>query len=269
MKQKIGVGVVTFNRPKYFKECIHSIPEVDTLVVVNDGSVYPDNIYPTNIKKLIEHKASKGVGAAKNQAIKYLMKEGCDHIFLCEDDIKITNQNILEKYIIARDVTGISHFNFGYHGPLNKDRNGIPLPKYIMNYDNDVSIALNFHICGAFSYYQRKVIERVGLLDERFKNAYEHIDHTYQIIKAGYHPPFGWFADIADSHNFIKDLDPHLAQSVIRKNGLSFYIRYKYYRYLFKRKNGVYVIDIPKIEEKEVLEFLDFLRKKNRLTDFH
>lgn len=267
IKQKIGVGVVTFNRPSFFKECINSIPEVDTLIVVNDGSDYPDNIYPANIKKLIEHQTNKGVGAAKNQAIKYLMKEGCDHIFLCEDDIKITNQNILEKYIIARDVTGISHFNFGYHGPLNKDTKGTPSPKYIAHYHNDVSIALNTHLCGALSYYQRQVIEKVGLLDERFRNAFEHIDYTYRIIKAGYHPPFWWFADVADSHNYIKDLDPNLARSVIRKNGLNFLIRYKYYRYLFKRKNGFYVWDIPKLEKNKILESLDLLKNKNKFAD--
>ncbi len=76
--------------------------------------------------------------------------------------------------------------------------------KYIAHCNNNVSIALNFHICGVLSYYQRKVIEKVGLFDGRFRNAFEHINYTYRIIKAGYHPPFWWFTDVADSIIILK-----------------------------------------------------------------
>jgi len=39
-KNKIGIGIITCNRPDYFKECLKSIDYslIDTLVVVNDGN---------------------------------------------------------------------------------------------------------------------------------------------------------------------------------------------------------------------------------------
>ena len=42
-------------------------------------------------------------------------------------------------------------------------------------------------------------------MDERFYNALEHVDHTIAVIDAGMHPPFGYFADIADSQDYIGD----------------------------------------------------------------
>jgi len=53
-------------------------------------------------------------------------------------------------------------------------------------------------------------------MDEQFYNALEHVDHTYQIIKAGYHPPFRWFADVQGSENCLKDIVPDHQQSKIR-----------------------------------------------------
>ena len=87
MKNKIGVGVVTYKRPDYFKTCINSIPNVDTLVVVNDGDPYDASLYPSNVKEVIQHTKNKSVGVSKNELMKYLIDDGCEHIFLVEDDM--------------------------------------------------------------------------------------------------------------------------------------------------------------------------------------
>jgi hypothetical protein len=50
------------------------------------------------------------------------------------------------------------------------------------------------------------VLEQVGLIDERFYNAFDHVEHTYRIIKAGFHPNFWWFADVANSHDLLSDI---------------------------------------------------------------
>ena len=56
-----------------------------------------------------------------------------------------------------------------------------------------------------FSFFTREVLEKVGYIDEQFYNAWEHVDHTYRIALAGYHPPFWWFADIADSEKYLEE----------------------------------------------------------------
>jgi GT2 family glycosyltransferase len=264
MKSKIGIAVITCNRPKLFSKNIASIPPADTLVVVNDGLEYPSEFYPSSVKEVFQHKKKMGVAVSKNQALKFLIEDGCEHIFLCEDDVKIVNDDVFDIYIKTGEASGIYHLNYAYHGPLNKDSNGNPKPRKVISFENDISLSLNLHICGAFSYYTKFVIDKVGMMDERFINSYEHLDHTYQIIKAGFHPPFWWFADVANSDRYIEDLDPDLKMSVIRKRGINFFIRLKYYGFLFRLKNGSNVQEIQDVDKVELQNAIDLLRK-NRI----
>ena len=216
---KIGVGIVTCNREEMFKKCVNSIPDsIENLVVVNDATPYSQSSYPAKVNKLIQNQIHKPVGVSKNILLRYFLEGDFDHIFLLEDDIYIIDPQVFEKYIKAAETTGILHFNYGYHGPGNKDSNGLPHPRCVVDYGNDIKIALNLNVLGAFSYYHRIVIEKAGYMDERFNNAWEHVEHTERIARAGYHPPFWWFADVYKSYELIGELDPPQAQSVIRRD---------------------------------------------------
>ena len=257
-KMKIGVGIITCNRYFLFKECIGSLPDADVIVIVNDGEPYPALSYPSRIANLIQHHTNKGVGRSKNDAFKFLLDAGCTHIFLCEDDIKILNPQIYREYIRVSDYSGIRHLNFAYHGPRNKSQKGIPSPRKIINYSKGVNISLNLNLTGAFSYYTRDVLEQCGLMDPLFKNMVEHVDHTNKIIRKGFHPPFWWFADVADSHRFIDDLDPDLSKTTIHHNqwyskGLM-RIEYGY----FWLKNGT----LKEESEEEVDRKLSIIKQK-------
>ncbi|MCU7491560.1 MAG: glycosyltransferase subfamily GT2 protein [Ignavibacteria bacterium] len=260
MKTKLGIGVITCNRQNFFSECIASIPEADTLVVVNDGKAYDSSAYPEKITEIIQHKHNKGVGISKNDALKFLIKNGCTHLFLCEDDIRIKNPEVFNEYIRASEKTGLYHLNYGYHGPINKDSDGKPNPRKIIEYNDGIQIALNRYIIGAFSYYRDKVINEVGYIDTVFKNAWEHVDHTYLIIKKGYHPPFWWFPDLASSDSYIEDLDPSLKSSVIRKRYWPFRIRIKAYSYYYIWKHGFVPGDTPDSSEEDVMDVLQKIR---------
>ncbi len=104
MNSKIGFGVITCNRLKFFK-LINSVPDVDELVVVNDGDPYPEEIYPAN-SFVIQHNKNKGIARTKNDASKYLYEKDCEHIFICEDDIIIKDKNVCKYYIDAYEVSG-------------------------------------------------------------------------------------------------------------------------------------------------------------------
>lgn len=260
-RAKVGIAVITCNRPDLFRQNIFSIPPADTLIVINDGKEYGSEFYSSGIKEIIQHKKNKGVAVSKNEALKYMMDDGCEHIFLCEDDVKIVRNDVCDAYIKAGETSGIYHLNFAYHGPANRDENGYPNEKIRINFQNDVTLSFHSHLTGAFSYYHRSVLEKVGYIDERFFNAYDHLDHTIQIIKAGLHSPFGWFADISDSNLFIEDLDPDLLKSIIRKNRLNFRLRYKLYSYLFRYKNGFTAENYPRASEAE---FNDYLKQSTK-----
>jgi GT2 family glycosyltransferase len=219
---KIGVGLITCDREDFFKISYKALEHNYDIsfVVVDDGK-------ETSVRDLIDFtedgnvhyiktKGKEGVGAAKNKALHHLMMCGCEHIFLLEDDVEILDKNIFNSYIKASKSTGIKHFNFGLHGNHNKDIQGNPTIKKTINYPDGTQIVLYPNILGALSYYHIDTLKSAGLMDEQFYNALEHVDHTYQIIKEGYHPPFRWFADISNAEQMILDIVPDHQQSKIR-----------------------------------------------------
>ncbi len=217
--EKIGVGIVTYNRPDLFKKCYTSVDhckDVDDIIIVNDGDPF-DLIINDRTTDYHKNETNLGVGKSKNIALKRLLELGCDHIFLIEDDIFIRDPKVFERYISASKASGIQHFNFSQHGRMNKTPDAVPNPRVNIRYDENV-IALYPHCVGAFSYYSRKCLETVGLIDERYYNACEHVDHTYEIIKAGMHPPFWWFADIDESWEYLGDEEWSIEKSTISSN---------------------------------------------------
>jgi glycosyltransferase involved in cell wall biosynthesis len=263
MKNKIGIGVITCNREKSFEKCINSIPAVDTIVVINDGMPYSKEYYPSKVKEVIQHNKNKCVGISKNEALRYLIQDDCDHLFLVEDDMLITNPDICTAYIKAAEESGIWHLNFGYHGPANFKPNqyGVKNPRQVVEYKNGIEIALNPNCVGAFSYFYKGIIKTVGYYDERFHNAWEHVEHTYRIIKLGLHPPFWWFADIANSDEYIKEQATPDESSAIRKtpewtqgmqDGMLWY----------KQKHGWIPTHTPDTSPDQVMKILEEIETK-------
>jgi hypothetical protein len=264
---KIGIGVVTCNRPHFFLKCFRSIPDKYTLAVVNDGADFAD------IKKLMDEKpfayfhnsTNLGVGKSKNKLFKYLLDAGCDHIFIIEDDIVVKDKDVFNEYIKARNITGIQHFNFGYHGPANKGNisKGTPTPRYIIEYPS-VSIAINSSSVGAFCYYTRQALKDVGLIDEDYTNAFEHVDHDYRMFKAGYFTPYWNFADIKNSYEYLDEIECSEHSSSIRprqdwKQNIVNGAR------LFQEKHGyqpAWQNAVPDTPKEKVLECLKEIKKK-------
>lgn len=261
MSHKIGVGVITCNRLDFFKQCISSIPNVDTLVVVNDGEAYSASDYPTKVKDVIQHTKNKSVGVSKNEALRYLVQDGCDSLFLIEDDITIQNPNVFTKYIKTAEASGIWHLNYGGHGFYNRDKNtGNVMVRNQIQYNNDVSVDFYYNILGAFSYYHKGVIKAVGYMDERFVNAMEHVDHTYNIIKAGLHPPFWWFADAHESYKDIHDIKRNHEGSEIRKDQKKWEQNLQRAFTTFQQKHGCNPVQVPQTPEEQVISSLENIK---------
>lgn len=257
IKEKIGLGIITCNRVDFFKKCVSNLPEVDELVIVNDGESYSEEIYP-KLANVIQHSQNMGIAKTKNDALRYLFDKNCTHIFLSEDDIIIKNRNVLHYYISASESSGIKHFNFGYvKENLKKDRSY--WIKKILDFNGN-KIVFFRNISGSFSYFHRDTIKAVGYMDERYKNALEHVDHTYQIIKAGYHPSFRWFADIYNSYEYFINQDEFSQHSLIQK---SIIWKIKIFRnsLIFLIKNRFFPGGIPEVDE------ITFLRSlKNNIS---
>jgi len=271
-KNKIGVGIITCDREDFYIKASESLnkalqiyPDYET-VTVNDGT----NKLKYQPINLIDTIGRQGVGKAKNAALKFLIEKDCEHIFLMEDDIEIVDSNVFNEYIKTANITGVKHLNYALHGNHNQDGYGNPIIRKTVNYPDNTKIDLYPNLLGAFSYFHASVLDEVGLIDEEFYNAMEHVDHTYRIINAGYHPPFRWFADVHGSNKMLKDIVPDHQQSKIRNEanfqetfnkGLDLFI----WKWGFSVVHGYGPIE-KKISEQETLEKLKQIWKSHQQT---
>ena len=253
---KIGVGIVTCDRVSMFNICFESLSDewYDELVVVDDG----EKEYPEKRRgaEFIRTDGRVGVGKAKNAAIQNLLDKDCDYIILVEDDM-IFKGNLFAEYIKAYKQTGIHHFMFGYHGPANKAgiSGGPPVPRKVIDYGSGVKLALNQHCVGAVTFYTRESLEAVGLYDEQYTNAFEHVDHSYMLAKKGYSTPYWWWADIANSLDFVREQKCSEESSAIRPLSDWQSNIYKASKY-FIEKNGKHPVDVPNRPFNYVQDFL-------------
>ena len=261
MQNKIGIGIITYNRPDFFKKCFDSIPitKIDQLVVVNDGSELPFDLFDT---QLIQHKTNKNVGESKNDAMRHLLDCGCDYIFTLEDDIIIKDDNIFENYINTSKETGIQHFNFGYSQRENLDSNLKPVWRKIIEYKNS-KIVLNQNILGAFTFYTRKALQTVGLHHKDFNKGHgDHLELTYRAYKHGLTTPFWWFADVYGSWDMIENQSNFTSDSKVR-NPETIQRYFNEARQIFKKLHGLDIFEIPQLTESEVITCLKTLKNEN------
>jgi glycosyltransferase involved in cell wall biosynthesis len=269
MLKRVGVGIVTRNRNDFVGSLINNISScanIDSLVVINDSE---EDLIIKDIN-IINNHTNIGVGKTKNKALQYLIADNCDYIFILEDDLIIHNTEVFSKYIKASEETGIQHFNYGPGTPFNRkqntsfdlhnrdtlDVNSKPAPKVTIDYGNNVQIDLYEHCAGVLSFFTINILKQVGLHDEAFFNAWEHVDHTMRIIKGNAHPPFWWFADITGSADYLSTQSESISRSVTAEDKTTWMDNINKGREIYKAKHGFYPNMCPVSNQQEVLQKL-------------
>lgn len=256
---KIGIGVITCNRPEFCRNLLNSLPQNYETVVINDGDELP---YDIPVGACIKNEANFGVGKSKNRALRYLLHKNCDYIFLIEDDLIIKDHNVFDIYVKHMQVSGLQHLMYGYHGPANK-KNGKPAPRVVVEYKDNVQIALNLHCVGAFCVYTKKLLDDIGLFDETYLNAWEHVDHSYLAVKKGYLPGYWWWPDVHESWRYIDEQACSEVNSSIRprkdwqeniRNGAKH----------FESKHNVLPWTVESIVEQRVYNNLKLIQQKHK-----
>ncbi len=204
----IGIGIVTYNRPDYFKTAVKSVFKyldfVDHVVVVDDGS--KDDYVSGDSRYEAIRQDNGGVAKAKNTAFKYLIDKGCDYIFIMEDDMEIIDRKAIIGYLAAFKMTGIDHLLYSQHGPGNKEATSL------MDVGGPICY---WRACvGSWCFYTRELLEKVGLMDENFMNAWEHVEHTWRIAKS-HSMSYGIYPDVLGSADWIKEQDGAIENSSI------------------------------------------------------
>lgn len=223
-RKKVGVGITTWRRPSHFHRCIESVSQhllnvVDEFVVYNDGSgpeyearyqwVYANGNFDRSRFTIIHDYHNRGVGWAKNQVMHELAEADCDYIFTLEDDQLIKSDKAVTAYIDAHEVSGIHHFLFAHHGPVNA---GPPIETL---YDGLIEVYTG--CVGAWNFVTKEVLEKAGYMDTtNFKNAFEHCEWSSRLGKTGLCLPFWKFPDVMNSREYIEEQSDALVSSQIR-----------------------------------------------------
>jgi predicted O-methyltransferase YrrM len=278
----IFVGIVTCNRVDFFNKCYSSVlnaKSVDVIAVCNDGTeeveIKKDTIY-------LKHDQNKGVGISKNNLLKKALSiPEVEHIFILEDDMLVKDPDVFNIYVKAAKKSGIYHLNYGPGSPFNRKQDfefdlhnrheckqDTPLnPKLVVDYGDNINLAFYEHSVAMLTYFHRSVLEDVGLHDEEFFNAWEHVDLTYRIIKAGYHPPFWWFADVAESDKLISEAPTAIENSTIAKDTEQWKKNVYGGREIYKKKHGHYPNMPPASDRAYTLRNIKKLKRKQKLLE--
>jgi GT2 family glycosyltransferase len=237
---KIGLGLITCNRSEQLQHVLESIPchKLDEFIIVNDGEKLKIN--SAEDFELIQHEENKGVAKSKNDAFKYLLDRNCDYIFIMEDDVCILNDNVFERYIKASKVTGLEHLNYVGSSACSKNEDGTRTPTFSIEYPEDITLSFYPNLVACFQFYTKNCLQSIGLMDEHYYNAWEHVEHTWLAGKQGFTTPYPYFCDISDS-------DVYLASIGCKSVCGDVSDRVVEYANYFKSKYGHYIVETSRL----------------------
>jgi hypothetical protein len=135
-----------------------------------------------------------------------MLETDAEWLILAEDDILVTSPEAVTGYIRAAESASFHHLSYAHHGPAN---DGI-VP------ETEGLVSFYPHSIGAWCLYSRECLESVGLFDEHFHNAWEHVELTLRLARAGFTSGSYRFADAAGSEGWLQELPNSIEKSSIR-----------------------------------------------------
>lgn len=205
----IGIAITTRNRPEDLDLCLRhfeAFPPSDKYkIVISDDSdqdkrqetedVVAKNWKLENISLMIP---SKRLGIAKNKNVGLLNLQGCDYIFLFDDDSFPRKQGWDDLFIDSYARTGVHHMMFlaPFAGNfLMKELNGIE--EYNLSW-------------GCMLFLTQYAFKAVGYFDRRFNiYGYEHCQYSDRIYRAGLTNGYGRWLTPKGSRDYIYTIDLH------------------------------------------------------------
>lgn len=213
---KLSVIIVNYNVEFYLEQCLLSVQKaligIDNEIWVVDNNSVDYSIRMLKSKfpdvRLILNKINIGFSVANNQAIR---EANGDYVVLLNPDTIVeedTFRNTLAYMDENPDVGGLGVKMLDGKGNfLAESKRGLPTPevafykifglaklfpkskvfgRYHLGFLNQEDINEVDVLAGAFMMIPKKVLDEIGLLDERFFMYGEDIDLSYRITKAGY-----------------------------------------------------------------------------------
>ena len=202
---RLSVIIITYNGLGFLKRCLASLhdfiydPSCEVIIIDNystDGTLdfLRDN-YPQ--LKLILNSENRGVAAARNQGLAIAKGE---KLLILDNDTEATTAaiNAMSEYLDAHPDVGLCSCRLvdkqgeqqdsckPYPGLMLKVRNVLGIGNKMRYTPNDEGIIEPVYVIGACQMFGRKVIDKVGMLDENIFYGPEDADWCIRIRQAGW-----------------------------------------------------------------------------------
>jgi GT2 family glycosyltransferase len=205
-QNKVAIIVLNWNGKQDTLECLESIGKIDyqnlEIIVVDNGSnddsvkAIQENFPEVNI---LQTGKNLGYAGGNNYGMRYALENGADYILLLNNDVIVDSQLVIKFieatlrvsqwaifaakiyyfsqpqkiwYAGARRVGSTAHFMHIGQGSFD-------------NENKFNSFAETDYACGCAIFFDKTVIEKIGLFDEKFFLTYEEADFCYRARKAG------------------------------------------------------------------------------------
>lgn len=205
LQGKVGIIVLNYNGEDCLLRCLESLQKLTytnkTIIIVDNHST--DDSFQEAKKMFsdfgyIENPENYGFARGMNQGIKMALKEGAEAVWLFNNDA------LAEPESLRLLVAEASHFSLGTGALLSplileSQTKRIWFGKGRVNFfrmraehmePSARELALNSYssdfLTGCALFITRSVIEKIGLLDERFFLYYEDADYSFRARKAGH-----------------------------------------------------------------------------------
>lgn len=223
MKNHVSIIIVNYNTPKETKDCIRSLTDLESwgfdyqIIVVDNGSKEPLSFSANFLRhhphvELITSASNLGFTGGNNLGIKHAADHyDSDYFLLLNSDTEVDSNFLKELYLMAKNDPKIGlmsskiYFEKGYE--YHADSYPAEHLGKVIWYAGGVvdwSNLISFHIgvdevdrgqfekaretdfaTGCSMLISREVVERVGLLDNRYFLYSEDVDYSLRVKRAG------------------------------------------------------------------------------------
>lgn len=179
--QKVWFVIVTYRPQKNFTDLLYQLSDYSIIIVDNtERKINLHSKTKTQIKKIFIRPKNIGYAAGVNLGIKYALSKNAEWVILLNQDLVLTKKEVAKFCVLLQQVPQ------GLCGPfpgfLDHKRWTTILPKRI-NYNNRKRID---YISGSFLAIAKKVVEKIGLFEEKYFMYYEDVEFSVTAKKFGF-----------------------------------------------------------------------------------
>lgn len=216
---RIFIGIKTFNRIDYLKNCIGSLMATIeacfeyVVVVADDGSTDGTLEYLSNLRLPIDltvvYNNKRYASGQFNDLVRMAITRRADFIIIADDDVVFKKVGWVSGYFNAARHSGyphLCHYNLPHHAQLAPRRGVSVNAEKLKSTSKDLTAYGNVESgMGALITLTPEVVNRVGLADETnfFIRGQWHVDFSARACRAGFNE-YNRFFDWSQSNDYIE-----------------------------------------------------------------